>query len=129
MMTVRARLIGLMGSPWCKAVFLLLVLIVSWLAFTPHPPPGVDLGWDKANHASAFATLMGVAAWAWPRRLRCLPAALLAYGGFIELVQSFIPGRDGEWLDLLADGVGIALGLLLAILLLRLLNVELTSGP
>jgi len=126
---VRAWLIGLTGSAWCKAAFIMLVLIVSWLAFTPYPPPGVDLGWDKANHASAFARLMLVAAWAWPLRLRWLPPALLAYGGFIEIVQSFIPGRDGEWLDLLADGVGIALGLALAILLLRLLNVERTSAP
>lgn len=120
-MRARAWLAGLMGSPWCKTAFIALVLVISWLAFTPNPPPGVDLGWDKANHAGAFATLMLVAGWAWPRRLRWLPAALLAYGGFIEIVQSFIPGRDGEWPDMLADAVGIAAGMVMFALLRRLL--------
>jgi VanZ family protein len=40
--------------------------------------------------------------------------ALLAYGGLIEVLQSFTPNRVGEWPDLLADSVGVALGLLLA---------------
>ncbi len=123
-MSLRGSLAGLMGSAWCKAVFAGLVLLVSWLAFTPNPPPGADLGWDKANHASAFATLMLVAACAWPQWLRASPAALLAYGGLIEIVQSFIPGRDGEWPDLLADGVGIVLGLALFALLWHLLQTR-----
>ncbi len=43
-----------------------------------------------------------------------LAPALLAYGGFIEVAQSFAPPRQADWADLLADGVGIALGLLAA---------------
>jgi VanZ family protein len=38
---------------------------------------------------------------------------LLAYGLFIEVVQSWLPSRHADVLDLVADAVGIALGLLL----------------
>jgi len=40
--------------------------------------------------------------------------ALLAYGGAIEVIQLFVPGRSCEWGDLLADAIGISLGVLLA---------------
>jgi VanZ family protein len=36
---------------------------------------------------------------------------LLAYGVLIELLQSRIPGRSAEAADVLADAIGIALGL------------------
>ena len=92
-----------------------LALAVCWLAFAPVPPPEADLGWDKANHLLAFAALGGTAAlsgWTLRARRRVVAVGLLAFGGFIELVQSGIPGRSGEWHDLLADAIGIAIGLL-----------------
>ncbi len=51
---------------------------------------------------------------AW-RRLSWRPVVLvlLAYGGAIELIQSQLPPREGDWADLLADGIGIGLGLLI----------------
>ena len=45
--------------------------------------------------------------------------ALLAYGGLIELLQSFTPDRVAEAVDLLADWVGLLLGAGLAFLLER----------
>jgi VanZ family protein len=93
-----------------------LALAVCWLAFSPTPPPTADTGWDKANHALAFAVLAVTAELAfWPmyRRRWFTALGLLAFGGFIELVQTQIPERAGEWPDLLADGSGIALGLAL----------------
>ena len=93
-----------------------LALFICWLAFSPAPPPEIDTGWDKSNHLLAFATLAvtaQLAFWPHPRRLPFSVIGLLLYGGFIELVQSQIPQRSGEWADLLADAVGIALGLLL----------------
>ncbi len=43
---------------------------------------------------------------------------MLAYGVFIELVQSFVPERSAELKDLLVDLVGILVGLLLGRLLI-----------
>ena len=103
-----------------RITLLVLVVVVGWLALSPKPPPGVDLGWDKLNHACAFAALAAAASFSL-RFERARPAALFAllvYGGLIEIAQTYVPGRNGEWADLLADAVGIAIGALLAAALL-----------
>ena len=101
----------------------LLLVLVAWLALTPRPPPELSLGWDKLNHGAAFVAL-AFCAWlgqgAHPRRRGLALLALLAYGGLIEVAQWFGPGRSGEWADLLADAVGLAIGTSLARLALRL---------
>ena len=38
----------------------------------------------------------------------------VAYGAAIELVQIGLGYRSGEWMDLVADAVGVAVGALLA---------------
>lgn len=101
-----------------RALLLLLLVAILWLALSPVPPKTVDTGWDKANHAMAFAALGFVSVWAWwprPRGWAGLVLALLAFGGAIEIAQTFLPPREGDWWDLLADGAGIALGLLVAL--------------
>ena len=35
---------------------------------------------------------------------------MLAYGGLIEVMQSFTDYRSAEWADWLADGLGLLLG-------------------
>lgn len=100
-----------------RALLLLLLAVILWLALSPAPPKTVDSGWDKANHAMAFAALAFTSVWAqWPRPRAWLGLvlALLAFGGGIEIAQSFLPPREADWLDLLADGVGIAIGLVVA---------------
>ena len=109
-----------MARTW-RALLVLLIVAVSYLALTPHPPAGVDTGWDKLNHMSAFTALALCAHLGYPasRRARgVLLGALLAYGGLIEALQSFVPGRSAEWGDLLADAVGIASGAALAAVVL-----------
>ena len=104
-----------------RLAFAALIVVVSWLAWSPAPPPQATSGWDKLDHFAAFGSLSSMAAlgWGWAR-WRAVAAALVAYGVLIEWVQSFIPSRTAELDDLLADGVGIALGLLaLRCLLLR----------
>ncbi len=106
-----------------RIVLALLLCSVCWLAFSPNPPPQADTGWDKLNHLLAFSVLAVCACLASAgarRRFVRVSLALLAYGVFIEAVQTQIPGRSGEWPDLLADGMGIAIGLLLVAMLDRL---------
>jgi len=102
---------------------LLLAALVAVLALTPAPPPQADLGWDKLNHVAAFAVLALCAVFGWrasplAARLAVL-AALLAFGGAIELLQLQVPNRSAEWRDLGADAIGIALGAWLALQWLR----------
>lgn len=98
-------------------LFWLQVAVVTALMLWPRPPAGLDLtGWDKLNHAIAFAgpALAGLLA----RRRRGVASAglllvgLLAWGGALEVVQSFLPPRQGDAADLLADAVGLLVGAL-----------------
>lgn len=109
---------------WSAVVFALAMASVK------HPPaiPG-DPG-DKLQHIVAFVTLSVLAAWAYPR----LPPlailiGLLAFGGFIELVQA-IPGvdRDPDVRDWLADALAAA-ATLLAIALAQRLRRRLPERP
>jgi VanZ family protein len=91
-----------------------MLVVVLWLAFTPRPPPTLDTGWDKLNHALAFGALALSGRFGFPgARWRAFAVALglLALGVLIEAVQSFLPARSSELYDVLADGVGIVVGL------------------
>jgi VanZ family protein len=91
----------------------LLIAAVGYLALTPQPPPSIDLGWDKLNHLSAFAAMAFAGCFSFPGSARQRVAmlfGLLAYGGLIEILQLYIPGRSGEWADLFADSLGISVG-------------------
>jgi VanZ family protein len=95
----------------------LLVVAVGYLALTPHPPEGIDTGWDKLNHVLAFMALAFCAGLSAPASLsarRLSMCGLLAYGALIEVLQLYVPGRSSEWGDLLADAIGIALGAAIA---------------
>jgi len=94
---------------------LLLLLVVMVLALLPGsalPELGAS---DKLLHLLSFAFLMvWFAGIVQPRHFWLLALALLAYGGLMELLQSFTTYRQAEVGDLLADALGILLGWLLA---------------
>jgi VanZ family protein len=73
------------------------------------------LGWDKLQHFAAYAALAASCGlWASPgawklRRAACFFAAALiasVYGATDELHQWFVPGRDANVWDWLADTAG-----------------------
>lgn len=91
-----------------------LVAVITWLALTPTPPPVPSLDSDKVQHILAFVVLAaGGTLSLGPGRGRTTAVVLLAlaYGGLIEIVQGWVPGRSPEWADWLADGLGALLGL------------------
>lgn len=102
---------------WWRALLLVMLCVVTLLALAPAPPKEADFGWDKLNHFTAFAALAVVAALGYARATVAVGLGLLGYGGLIELLQSLTPSRTAEWADLLADGLGIGIGLLVATLL------------
>jgi VanZ family protein len=87
---------------------LLGITIASLMPVTMLPPQAFDI-WDKAQHAVAFAWLGGLGLLSYPAHAPRVVAALLLYGGAIELAQIATGWRFGEWADLAADAVGIAL--------------------
>jgi VanZ family protein len=112
----------LVGGRWWGVLLVILVLAVGYLGLTPQPPQGLDTGWDKLNHVLAFAALAfaAVMSYSAPGGARLLMLlALLAFGGSIEVLQGFVPGRASEWNDLFADFVGIVFGAAVAVGVLR----------
>jgi VanZ family protein len=108
-----------------QRLLVVLTLVICYLALTPTPPQEASFGWDKANHTLAFLalTLAGCLGLRGTRRgMLWVLLGAFALGCAIELVQLFVPGRSCEWQDLLADSAGIALGLGIALVALRLVN-------
>lgn len=99
-----------------RLLLALLLAVVSWLAFKPALPAQEWPHMDKLRHISAFLTLAVVASLGWASHAKLalrVALGLLAYGLFIELVQSQLPSRSASLADWAADAVGIALGLAL----------------
>jgi len=108
--------------PW-QMLFCALTAVVLYLALSPNPPTQVDLGWDKLNHATAFAALTISGCFGFPGSRRIILLVLLgvvALGGLIEILQAYVPGRDSDWFDLVADSVGMLCGAFVALPLLWL---------
>lgn len=89
--------------------------IILWLSLTPSPPspPGI-IGWDKLQHAGAFAVLALLAGWAFAplsavstRVWGWVMALAMACGALIEILQGLLTKtRTAEFGDLAADAVG-----------------------
>lgn len=106
-----------MLARWAFALCLIVVLAISLM------PPRLELptaGWDKANHFIAFAVLAMLGGAGYPDRWTPVLWGLLAYGGLIELLQALTGYRSAEWLDLVADAVGLVSGWQLTRISLRL---------
>ena len=119
----------LLFSPAAQRGWLALLVVLAagvvTLACLPASVHGPSLGWDKLNHAAAFMTLAFCGHFAFrerPRSLFWVSFLLLALGVGIELLQMQIPGRRAEVDDVLADALGLCVGLLVAIQLGRRLD-------
>lgn len=93
-----------------------MVAVVVWLSLTPHPPKFRSvplLSWDKAQHTLAYACLMFWYGQAFRRHWRW-PAFLLALGMGLEILQGLGGVRSFDLRDMLANGIGVGIGLILA---------------
>jgi VanZ family protein len=94
--------------------------VIWWLSSMPIVLPLPSIPWrDKAAHVMQYGTLGALVARAvrgtWPQlgtTRALLWAALITAGwGYLDEVhQAFVPGRDANAFDLLADAVGALLG-------------------
>ena len=95
--------------PWAVALFVGLLAFTVWGSLTPSPPSAPGGLSDKVQHFTAYFLLAGLAGLAFPRRLLTLAGLLVALGAGVELAQAGMAlGRQGSWLDLLANTAGIA---------------------
>ena len=106
-----------MPSQYSKTMRILfwIALISSYiLAIMPQNiAPSFQSLSDKSLHFIAFAVLTLLLTLSYRIPLWKSIGYLLFYATFIEFSQTFTPNRCAEWLDIVADGIGIALGLVL----------------
>jgi len=93
----------------------LMVAAVVWLSLTPEPPqpPTPWLAGDKAQHALAYASLTYWFRQAFPPHWRW-PAFFLLLGIGLEFLQGLGGVRTLDPVDMVANGLGVCLGLALS---------------
>ena len=107
-------------------VFFWLALVSSYIAAIVPQEITPTLGplSDKWTHFLAFAVLTLLLRLAYRIRIFGTVASMLFYAVFIEISQYFTPNRSAELMDVVADTIGIAIGLLLYAGLKRVCDAE-----
>ena len=96
-----------------RVAFWMPVLICTWAALGPGLPSAAPRVNDITLHMFAFVYLSAALRIAHPRLVIVMVVlTMIAYGGFIEVAQSFLPPRQAEWGDFGIDLLGITAGLL-----------------
>jgi VanZ family protein len=90
------------------AVTAVLAVVIAVLTLAPMPSGG-PAGSNKIYHILAFSCLAFPLPLVRPRWTVWVILSVIAYGGAIEVIQPFF-GRQSEWADLVADGIGAILG-------------------
>ncbi|WP_104203390.1 VanZ family protein [Billgrantia saliphila] len=86
----------------------LAALAIAFGSLTAGDEMPSRMPWDKANHFLGYGGLAGLMGLAGVRPPWAFVAATL-YGIVIEYLQIPVPGRSGgDWLDILANGLGAA---------------------
>jgi VanZ family protein len=113
-----------------RVLLVLMIGITCWFAFTPRPPGFEFKNADKVNHLMAFGGMTLAGCLSRPPGARpwlVVLMGMLMFGLFIEAVQSQLPARSAEWADVLADSVGMLVGLVVLKLLQLALPPKLFS--
>lgn len=108
---------------WYSLPAILIAVIIFWLSNTTHPEfPKIGIVWeDKIAHSIAYFIfgislamfLMSNTSWDSVQKIGLVTLFIgTLYGLSDEVHQYFIPGRDAEFLDWVADVVGICLSLI-----------------
>ena len=112
------RLLNLIRTWWLPCTAVTLAAII-YLSLRPDLSLPDVPGKDKTMHIIAYTALMFPVGLRHPRQLPAIFLFFIIIGGMIELIQPYV-GRSCEGLDLAADTIGLACGLLLAEMLRRL---------
>lgn len=97
---------------WLPITYILVISIATlslWpAAYLPNIP-----GTDKTHHFISYAALIMPTMIKQPRNTILIVIGFIAFSGAIELIQPYV-NRYGEWLDMLANTLGLLFGWILA---------------
>ena len=97
---------------WLHITFILLASIATLSLWPAAHLPSVP-GTDKTHHFIAYAALTLPTTLKQPKYIFTITVGLIAFSGAIELIQPYV-NRYGEWLDMIANTLGLIFGWLLA---------------
>lgn len=98
-----------------RLLFFSALFSISILAILPdyNALPQIVSVSDILNHGAAFSVLTILYALAYFHTPKRIAITLISYGVLIETVQAFLPTRCASFEDIIADSVGIFVGLTL----------------
>lgn len=102
-----------------RCLWLILITLVVIGSLVPlNVPSTAPVPGDKWQHFLGYATLAVLAMLSFARLPLAVATALamIGLGAAIESVQYFLPWRQFEWLDLLANTLGVAGGVTVGVL-------------
>ena len=108
--------------------FFVSLLAIEYLATTTLEIKSLQNSWDKANHFLAFFVLYVLLYYSHFElsKVSCF-LLLLAFGVQIEIIQYFIPGREFSLFDVVADSLGLFLGILSVTFVSQRVNAKLVK--
>lgn len=106
------KLLDVLTQHWLAAV-LFTLMTITVLSLTPLSGLPEAPGSDKSHHLIAYALLIFPLGLSKPKHWLWIALFLLCWSGAIELLQPLV-NRHAEWLDLLANGLGLLCGLFAA---------------
>jgi VanZ family protein len=100
--------------------YVIYVLIITYFSLTLIEHKGPLIIWDKASHFTAYLLLVMFVKKVHIRfsYLTCV-ITCFSYSFIIECIQYFIPDRQFDVLDMLANLLGVILGVLLYYLIIE----------
>lgn len=94
-------------------MFFVCLVSIEYLATTTREIEMVSAMWDKSNHFIAFFVLYILLSLAYKNmKLYIKIVLLLVFALQIEIVQHFIEGRFFSLMDVVADAIGITIGII-----------------
>ncbi len=99
-------------SHWLRLTLLIMSCIATLSLWPAESLPQVP-GTDKTHHFIAYGLLMLPTALRKPKNWLLIAIGFALFSGAIELIQPYV-NRYGEWLDMLANIIGLICGILLA---------------
>ena len=96
-----------------KPTTILILSIILFLSLYPLPMlPIMNVGNDKLYHFIAYLSLVLPIGYAQPKYKFLYLFTLILISGIIEVIQPYV-NRYSEWLDFLANTLGILIGFLI----------------
>jgi hypothetical protein len=111
------KILVVIKTKWVSLTLFTLLVITILSLWPQEKLPSVP-GSDKIHHLIAYAVLMFPTALRRPHKWLIFALLFIVYSGVIELVQPYV-NRNGEWLDMLVNVMGVVCGLIFAELINR----------